>query len=68
MVVQLANRRKVRVEVQRNPNGDAPSICVAAHADRRIAEGMLFKRIYWTPAQFIKMIYGFYDNIINFTL
>ena len=27
------------------------------------AEGMLFYRIYWAPAQFIKMEYGFYDNI-----
>ena len=32
------------------------------------AGGMLFYRIYWTSTQFIKMIYGFYDNIINITL
>ena len=36
MVVQLANRRKVHLEVQRNTDGDTPSICVAAHADLRI--------------------------------
>ena len=35
-VVQLANRRKVRVAVQRNTNGDTPSISMAAHADLRI--------------------------------
>ena len=32
------------------------------------AEGMLFDRIYWIPAQFIKMICGFCDNTINLTL
>ena len=68
MVVQLAYRRKVRVAVQRNPNGDTPSICVDAHADLRICGGNVFYRIYWTPAQFIKMIYGFYDNVINLSL
>ena len=43
VVVQLANRSKVRVEVhvQRYPDGDTPSICVAVHADLRIADGML---------------------------
>ena len=44
MVVQLANRRKVRVEVQRNTDEDISSICVAAHADLRIYGGLLFYR------------------------
>ena len=39
VVVQLSNRRKVRVEVQRNTDGDTPSICVAAHADLKICGG-----------------------------
>ena len=52
MVVQLANRRKVRVEVQRNTDGE-------------FAEDMLFYGIYWAPGQFIKMTYDFYDNIIT---
>ena len=39
MVVQLANRRKVRVEIQQNTDGDIQSICVAAHADLRICGG-----------------------------
>ena len=51
MVVQLANRRKVRVEVQRNTDGE-------------FAENMLFYGIYWAPAQFFKMTYDFYDNMI----
>ena len=38
-VVQLANRRKVRVEVQQNTDADSPSICVAVHADLRISGG-----------------------------
>ena len=37
VVVQLANRRKVCVEVQRNPDGD--TLCVAAHVDLRICGG-----------------------------
>ena len=37
--IELANRRKVRVEVQGNTNGDTPSICVAAHADLSICGG-----------------------------
>ena len=36
VVVQLANRRKIRVEVQRNLDGDTPSICMAAHTALRI--------------------------------
>ena len=39
VVVQLANRRKVRVEVQRNTDGDTPCTCVAAHADLRLCGG-----------------------------
>ena len=39
MVVQLANRGKVRVEVKLNTAGDTPSVCVAAHADLRICGG-----------------------------
>ena len=39
VVVQLANLRTVRVEVQRNTGGDTQSICVAAHADLRICGG-----------------------------
>ena len=38
-IVQLANQRKVPMEVQRNTNGDTPSICLAAHADQRICGG-----------------------------
>ena len=68
MVVQLANRRKVRVEVQRNPDGDNPSVFVTALADLRICGRHVIYRLYWPPAQFIKMKYGFYDNIINLTL
>ena len=36
VIVQLANRRKIRVEVQGNPDGDPPSVYMAAHADLRI--------------------------------
>ena len=39
VVVQFANWRKARVEVQRNTDGDTPYICVAAHADLRICDG-----------------------------
>ena len=39
VVVQLANQRKVRVEVQWNTDGDTSSICMAAHADLRICGG-----------------------------
>ena len=28
-----------RVDVQRNTDGDTPSICVAAHADRKMCRG-----------------------------
>ena len=37
VVVQNPNRRKVRVEVQWNHDGDTPSICVAALADLKIS-------------------------------
>ena len=39
VAVQLANRRKIHEEVQLNPGGDTPSICVAAYADLRICGG-----------------------------
>ena len=58
VVVQLANRRKLSVEIQWNPDGDTPSICVVAHTDLRICggHGMLFYTIYWPPAKCIKII------------
>ena len=39
VVVQLANQRKARVAVQRNTDGDTPSICVAAHTALRNRRG-----------------------------
>ena len=54
VVVQLATRRKVRMEVQRNTDGDTPSICVDAHADLRICGGHVY-RIDWAPVQFVNI-------------
>ena len=42
VVVQLATRRKVRVEVQRNTDGDNLSICVLRMLIWELAEDMLF--------------------------
>ena len=48
VVVHLANRRKVRVEVQRNTGGDTPSISVAVHADLRICGGyVIYSLVRW---------------------
>ena len=68
MMVQISNRRKVRVKIQRNTDGDTPSICVAAQSDLRMCGGMLFYMIYWAPAQFIKMIHGIYDLVVDWAV
>ena len=38
------------MEVQRNTDGDTPSIRVAAHADLRISGRHAVFKIYWDPS------------------